>query len=222
VAYKDNLTALFSTATRCASFGFKETLAFRAPRSVYDSVRTRLTINDKMIEARSRERGRQWPAYAADTTCESVMKHEKFLADTRRVICAFGALVLIAGASAALGQTGVISPDEPAHKASATPAASPHSSMDKIHPKTPGTAAGKDMRDSMMGMMKSMDAMKMTGDTDRDFAMMMKVHHQGAIDMAQFELEHGTDPKMRAMAKQIIKAQQKEIAEIDRWLGKRK
>ncbi|MBI1991334.1 MAG: hypothetical protein HYS65_16795 [Betaproteobacteria bacterium] len=81
------------------------------------------------------------------------MKHEKLLADTRRVICAFSVLILIAGASAAPGQTGVISADEPTHKASATPAASPHSSMDKIHPKTPGTAAGKDMRDSMMGIL---------------------------------------------------------------------
>lgn len=94
--------------------------------------------------------------------------------------------------------------------------------MDKKNSMMPGTAADGDIRESMTGMMKSMDAMKMTGDTDRDFAMMMKVHHQGAIDMAQFELQHGTDSKMRAMAKRIIKDQQKEIAEFDRWLGKRK
>jgi uncharacterized protein (DUF305 family) len=153
---------------------------------------------------------------------EIVMKHQKFLEGTRRVVCAFSVLILIAGASAALGQTGVISADESAHKASATPAAALPSPRDKQHPKAPPTAAGGDLRDSMMGMMKSMDAMKMTGDTDRDFAMMMKVHHQGAIDMAQFELRRGTDSKMRAMAKRIIKDQQKEIAEFDRWLGKRK
>lgn len=150
------------------------------------------------------------------------MKHGQFLADTRRVICAFSAFVLIVGASAALGQTGMTSADTPAHKAAATSAASPHASMDKKQSNMPGMAAGGDMRSSMMGMMKSMDAMKTTGDTDRDFALMMKVHHQGAIDMAQFELEHGKDPKMRAMAKGIIEDQQKEIAEFDRWLGKRK
>lgn len=189
--------------------------------ALYDNVLTRPTINDRVTESLAR-RSRQRASVCSEPHMEIIMKHGKFLVNTRRVICAFSALALIAGGSAALGQTGVISPDEPAQKASATPAASPRSSVDKIHPKTPGMAAGKDMRDSMMGMMKSMDAMKMTGDTDRDFAMMMKVHHQGAIDMAQFELQHGTDSKMRAMAKRIIKDQQKEIAEFDRWLGKRK
>jgi len=74
----------------------------------------------------------------------------------------------------------------------------------------------------MMGMMKSMESMKTSGDTDRDFATMMKVHHQGAIDMAQMELKSGKDAKMRAMAKRIIEAQQKEIKEFDQWLEKRK
>lgn len=78
------------------------------------------------------------------------------------------------------------------------------------------------MHESMTGMMKNMESMKMTGDTDRDFAMMMKVHHQGAIDMAEMELKNGKDPKMRAVAKRIIEAQKKEIKEFDQWLGKRK
>jgi len=127
------------------------------------------------------------------------MRHERFLTATRRAICALGALVFIAGTSAAFAQT-----------------------MDKKHSTMPGMAAGADMHGSMKGMMKSMESMKMTGDTDRDFATMMKVHHQGAIDMAQMELQNGKDAKMRAMAKGIIKAQQKEIKEFDKWLAKRK
>lgn len=71
-------------------------------------------------------------------------------------------------------------------------------------------------------MMKSMESMKMTGDTDREFAAMMKAHHRGAIDMARMELQSGKDAKMRAMAKRIIKDQQMEIKEFDQWLGKRK
>ena len=78
-----------------------------------------------------------------------------------------------------------------------------------------------DVAESMTGMMKNMESMKMTGDTDRDFAM-MKVHHQGAIDMAEMELKNGKDPKMRAVAKRIIEAQKKEIKEFDQWLSKRK
>jgi uncharacterized protein (DUF305 family) len=66
-----------------------------------------------------------------------------------------------------------------------------------------------------------MEAMPMSGETDRDFAEMMKVHHQGAIDMAELELKNGKDAKMRAMAKRIISAQQKEIKEFDQWMAGR-
>ncbi len=71
----------------------------------------------------------------------------------------------------------------------------------------------KDMNDKM-------SSMPMSGDTDMDFAMMMRAHHQGAIDMAQVELRDGKNPQMRKMANQIIAAQKKEIAEIDRFLAK--
>ena len=37
-------------------------------------------------------------------------------------------------------------------------------------------------------------------------------HHQGAIDMAEVELKHGKDPKVRKLAQDIIKAQKREIA----------
>ena len=83
-------------------------------------------------------------------------------------------------------------------------------------------AAAEEMRRSMMQSMKSMESIPMSGDTDREFAEMMKIHHQGAIDMARIELKDGKDAKLRAMAKQIIAAQQKEIKEFDQWLAARK
>ena len=86
----------------------------------------------------------------------------------------------------------------------------------------PGMGGSGDMRESMAGMMKGMESMKMSGDTDRDFATMMKMHHQGAIDMAEMELKNGKDAKMKAVAKRIIDAQKKEIKEFDQWLDKRK
>ncbi|MGB3288617.1 MAG: hypothetical protein WBA83_05035 [Burkholderiaceae bacterium] len=46
-----------------------------------------------------------------------------------------------------------------------------------------------DMRGSMMEIRKSMDAMKPSGDIDYDFAAVMRVHHQGAADMAELELK---------------------------------
>ena len=84
-----------------------------------------------------------------------------------------------------------------------------------------GMGSGR-MHGSMTKMMKDMESMKMSGDPDKDFATMMKIHHQGAIDMAQVELKNGKDEKMHKMAKKIIEAQQREIKEFDQWLAKHK
>lgn len=69
-------------------------------------------------------------------------------------------------------------------------------------------------------MMDAMAGMKMSGDADKDFAMMMIPHHQGAIDMAEVELKYGKDPALRKMAEQIIAAQKKEIEEFKDWQKK--
>ena len=71
-------------------------------------------------------------------------------------------------------------------------------------------------------MMKQMSGMKHTGDPDKDFAMMMIPHHQGAIDMAEIELKHGQDPELKKMAQKIIDDQQKEIADFKKWLSSNK
>lgn len=122
------------------------------------------------------------------------MKNATFVAHSRRLIFTIAALALFGGAVRGLAQM-------------------PMKGMG---------AGGGDMHGSMMGMMKGMESMRMSGDTDRDFAAMMKVHHQGAIDMAQLELKSGKDAKMRAMAKRIIEAQKKEIKELDQWLAAHK
>jgi uncharacterized protein (DUF305 family) len=69
-------------------------------------------------------------------------------------------------------------------------------------------------------MMQDMHGMAMTGDVDKDFVTMMIPHHQGAIDMAELELKYGKDPKIRALAETIVKAQETEIAEMNDWLAK--
>jgi len=77
---------------------------------------------------------------------------------------------------------------------------------------------------AMKGMMKDkndkMSSMHMSGNADVDFAMMMRMHHQGAIDMAQAELRDGKAPEMRKMARNIIAAQKKEIVQLDKFLAK--
>ena len=71
----------------------------------------------------------------------------------------------------------------------------------------------------MHNMNSQMDAMQMTGDADHDFASMMVMHHQGAIDMANKELEKGNDATIKAMAQQIIDKQTAEKAELTTWLA---
>ncbi len=78
-------------------------------------------------------------------------------------------------------------------------------------------ASGKDM--SMDHMDMDHKQMKMTGNQDYDFAMMMKMHHEKGVKMAQKELDKGKNPEMRAAAQKIIDAQKKEIADFDKWLA---
>lgn len=68
---------------------------------------------------------------------------------------------------------------------------------------------------------RKMSSMQMSGNTDVDFAMMMREHHMSAVSMAEIELRDGQDAKMRDMAKKIIAAQKKEIAQFDAFLSKK-
>ena len=64
---------------------------------------------------------------------------------------------------------------------------------------------------AMTTMMNGM-AMRPSGDVDRDFALMMIPHHQGAIDMATAELRYGRNERLRRIAQEIVVDQQQEIA----------
>lgn len=79
-----------------------------------------------------------------------------------------------------------------------------------------------ELTEAMNDMSAKMGGMKMTGDTDKDFAMTMKVHHEGAIEMAKGELGDGKDAELKKMAQQIITDQNKEINEFNNWLANQK
>ena len=81
------------------------------------------------------------------------------------------------------------------------------------------TAATREFRAANDRMHRDM-AIRFTGNADRDFAAGMIPHHQGAIDMANVVLRHGADPEMRALAQNVIRAQEAEIAQLRAFLAR--
>jgi uncharacterized protein (DUF305 family) len=81
---------------------------------------------------------------------------------------------------------------------------------------SPSTKAFKAADDKMM---KDMNR-PMTGNADQDFVAGMLPHHGGAVDMARVEIQYGKDPEMLRLARGIIAAQEKEIAQMKAWQAK--
>jgi uncharacterized protein (DUF305 family) len=52
---------------------------------------------------------------------------------------------------------------------------------------------------------------------DLAFMTMMRTHHGGAIEVAEAELRAGSAAEVKALAKQMIAAQQTEIRQMHRW-----
>lgn len=79
-------------------------------------------------------------------------------------------------------------------------------------------AFAMEQMDNMTKMGKAADVQLITGDIDNDFATLMMVHHQSAIDNASAYLHHGNNAQIKTMANSIIKSQTMEIGEMADWL----
>lgn len=84
-------------------------------------------------------------------------------------------------------------------------------------------AAKMQMGNSMMQLMNNtmakVNSMKMSGDFDLDFANMMIMHHQAAIDMSGEEIAEGTDEQIKTMAQDIVTAQKTEIKQLQQFIN---
>ena len=119
-----------------------------------------------------------------------------------RAVCACSGIALSALSFSANAQT-------------ASPAPAPHSGMQHA-PDATASASTQAFQQGGEKMMKEMDQ-PYTGDADKDFVAHMIPHHAGAVDMAQVQLKYGKDPELRKLARDIIKAQQTEIAFMKKW-----
>ncbi len=83
----------------------------------------------------------------------------------------------------------------------------------------PVDSANHAVHDASMTMQDMTDMLQnKTSDAfDAAFIQGMIVHHQGAIDMANLALKFAKHDEIKAMAREIISAQQKEIDQMRAW-----
>lgn len=94
-----------------------------------------------------------------------------------------------------------------------------HQGMTMDAPAGDQSVSTKAFIDANAKMHKGME-IDFTGNADVDFVRGMIAHHQGAIDMAKVELEHGKDEAIRKLAQEVITAQEGEIKMMEAWLAK--
>ena len=60
----------------------------------------------------------------------------------------------------------------------------------------------------------------LTGNAERDFAMLLKSNHQGAIDIAQAEIKNGKDDALKQMAQDISTTYKSEISDLEAFVAR--
>ena len=71
------------------------------------------------------------------------------------------------------------------------------------------------------GMVMDPSMLRVASPLDREFVDMMVPHHQDAIRMARAELENGKSAELRGIARAVIKAQSREITQMNAFRTER-
>ncbi len=89
--------------------------------------------------------------------------------------------------------------------------------LDKADGMMGGDAESMGLRMNQMGMSMATGDLDGADPFDPEFIAMMIPHHEGAIAMARAELDRGSNPDLQRMARAIITAQTREIAQMRAW-----
>ena len=76
--------------------------------------------------------------------------------------------------------------------------------------------AGGSMTDNMAEMTAKLTSLR-GEDFDREFLTQMIEHHQQAVDMSKFADQNAKHQELKDFAKEVIRVQEKEIADMKRW-----
>lgn len=71
---------------------------------------------------------------------------------------------------------------------------------------------------NMMKMDQMADVQLITGDLDNDYATLLILHHNSAIEDSEAYLMYGNKASLKTMAQKMIDDQKKEIEELSNWL----
>lgn len=90
--------------------------------------------------------------------------------------------------------------------------------MRSLQKELPKSSAMAMSTDDMQMMESDVERVRAADDFDKAFLLAMVPHHQMAVSMSEGVLRNGENQEIASLARKIISAQEKEIAEMQTWL----
>lgn len=79
--------------------------------------------------------------------------------------------------------------------------------------------ASEQLRAATEGTLNQLQSAGLNGDPDHDYAHLLILHHQDAIEMAEVQVQSGQNEELKALAQQIIDNNRQEIGELETWVS---
>jgi uncharacterized protein (DUF305 family) len=83
----------------------------------------------------------------------------------------------------------------------------------------PAMGPATDMKTPVQTMMEKVKTIRMTGDFDRDFANVMLLNHQEAVDISKMAVTSAKDPEIKEMAQRMVTDHESEIEDLKKFVA---